>query len=74
MKKEWKNDYQRRYYLEHREEIKSKQRAKYAARKLNNNGWLPIPENKTEPQFVRFEITMPKLDRIEKVLWWIACH
>lgn len=72
IKKKAHNEYCKRYYQEHKEEIKAKQRAKYAAKKLNNNGWIPIPETKTEPQFVRFEFPMPKLARIEKVLWWIA--
>lgn len=71
-KKEKSKEYKRNYYLRHREEILAKQRAKKAAKKLNNNAWLPLPETKTEPQFVRFEIPMPKLDRIEKALWWIA--
>ena len=72
MKKQWKSEYQRRYYLAHREEILAQHKAKYSAKKLNNDGWLPIPETKTEPQFVRFEIPMPKLDGIEKVLWWLC--
>lgn len=65
-------EYKHNYYMAHREEILAKNRAKNAAKKLNNEGRLQIPENKTEPRFVRIEIPMPELDRIKKALWCIA--
>ena len=79
MKKEWKNDYQRRYYQAHKEEIKAKRRAKYAAKKAVKDA-LAIHQLPTEPLIVRSNIQemhindfySAQLARIEKVLWWIC--
>lgn len=56
MKKQWKNENQRRWYLKHREEICAKKRAEYARKKALKNemkdwaerGWITLKTPKNE--------------------------
>lgn len=87
LKKQWKNEYQRRYHLAHREEILAQHKAKYSAKKAVKDGSFKdvldiklapgtergwyIPKLGVQDVYI-CDFYSKQLARIEKVLWWIA--
>lgn len=87
MKKQWKNEYQRRYYLAHREEILAQHKTKYSAKKAVKDALVRntvdiklapgterswyIPKLGIQDVYIN-DFYSKQLTRIEKVLWWLC--